>query len=192
VWLRRAYKLALVAGVGMSLGSCTPSIGDKCVLSTDCSSRADRQCDTSQPDGYCTVFNCTGDGCPDKAACVLFNKSVPGCGYDDRAGGGGSRVARSSCVARCMSNSDCRGDYVCADPKRAPWNALILDDDQGQLTCLVKPVGWDDDAGALATPVTDAPVCKPTGPDVPTIDAGPAPGLDAGSVGIVDASDGGG
>src|SRR3954471_3131253 len=93
----------VIVSSGWALG-CTPSIGDKCVLSTDCSTRGDRLCDTSQPDGYCTQFNCAKNGCPDEAACVLFNSNVPGCGYDDRAGGYGSRVARSFCVAKCSSN----------------------------------------------------------------------------------------
>src|SRR5690606_30776275 len=78
--------------------ACTPEIGDKCQVSTDCSIRGDRLCDVSQPGGYCTQLNCRGDGCADEAACVLFNSAVPGCGYDDRAGPFGSRVARSFCM----------------------------------------------------------------------------------------------
>ncbi len=176
-WLR--LGLALVAFAA----GCTPSIGDKCALSTDCSPQGDRLCDTSQPDGYCTVFNCSGDSCPDKAACVLFNASVPGCGYNDRSGGGGSRVARSFCNARCFSQSDCRGGYICVDPRKPPWSASILDDDQTQLVCLVVPPGYDPDAAA--PPVSTAPVCGPTGPDVPPIEAG-APHV-VGDAGIGDA-----
>src|SRR4051812_38010306 len=80
---RDPRSLLAAAVIGM-LAGCTPSIGDKCVLSTDCSTRGDRLCDTSQPDGYCTQFNCSKNGCPDDSACVLFNANVPGCGYDDR------------------------------------------------------------------------------------------------------------
>lgn len=166
---RVAYGLLLVAAAA----GCTPEIGDKCVLSTDCSIRGDRLCDTSQPGGYCTVFNCQGDSCPDKAACVLFNAAVQGCGFDDRSGPTGSRTARSFCVARCYSNSDCRGDYICADPRRPPWGALILDDDQTQLTCLVRPTGWDDDGGVEAGKVSTAPVCGPAAPEPPAISATP-------------------
>ncbi len=168
--------------------ACTPSIGDKCVLSTDCSPRGDRLCDTSQPDGYCTIFNCQGDSCPDKAACVLFNAAIPGCGYDDRAGAGGSRAGRSFCIARCFSDSDCRGDYVCADPRRQPWGALILDDDQTQKTCLVRPDGWDpNDASAVAS-VSPAPICKPSNPDPGAIEAGPPHVIT--DAGVGDAPDG--
>src|SRR5689334_9273278 len=95
VWGRRAAVLGVLA----SAIACTPEIGDKCVLSTDCSVRGDRLCDNSQPGGYCTVFNCKGSDCPDQAACVLFNAAVQGCGFDDRAGNFGGRTARSFCVA---------------------------------------------------------------------------------------------
>ncbi|HEY8080039.1 MAG TPA: hypothetical protein VIF62_38175, partial [Labilithrix sp.] len=182
--LRLAFACALLA-------ACTPSIGDKCVLSTDCSPRGDRLCDTSQPDGYCTIFNCAGDGCPDLAACVLFNASVPGCGYSDRTGGGGSRLGQSFCIARCHSDGDCRAGYVCVDPRRQPWGAIILDDDQTQLTCMPRPPGWSDDGGlGEDASVSSAPVCGPTGPaDAGYIDA--APPRVFGDAGIADASDGG-
>lgn len=180
-----------------ALAACTPEIGDKCVLSTDCSVRSDRICDTSQPNGYCTQ-NCQGNGCPDKAACVLFNTSLPGCGFDDRAGRFGSRVARSFCSARCTTNADCRTDegYVCADPRSYPWNAIILDDVQDQRTCLVYPSEGLD--GGFDAATATAPVCGPTAPEVPAIDAGKARPADGGSVvdagadsGITDAADGG-
>jgi hypothetical protein len=170
------------------LAACKPEIGDKCVLSTDCSTRGDRLCDTSQPDGYCTQFNCRGNGCPAEAACVLFNSAIPGCGFDDRAGPGGARSARSFCVVNCKSNGDCRDGYVCVDPRRPPWSAFILDNEQAQLTCLARPFGWDEDAGVDASSFA-APVCGPVAPEAGTIDARPANVADA-AVGT-DASDGG-
>lgn len=204
--VRKLGSIAVALGALSSLAGCTPEIGDKCVLSTDCSTRGDRLCDTSQPDGYCTQFNCSKNSCPDEAACVLFNAAVPGCGYDDRAGGYGSRVARSFCVAKCEGDGDCRGGYVCADPRTPPWGGLIQDDDQNKRTCLVVPAGTGVDAGpdaALFTPGPPAPVCKPVGPDVKPIDASapqivddagaPPPPLvsDAGATDAGDAGDGG-
>lgn len=159
------------------VAGCTPSIGDKCVLSTDCSTRGDRLCDTSQPDGYCTEFNCAQNSCPDQAACVLFNAAVPGCNYDDRSGGYGARNARAWCVAMCSKDSDCRGGYVCGDPQSAPFNGVVLDDDKSKRTCLVPPPGYGVDAGpdaAIASFMPPAPVCGSVGPDVPKIDAGAA------------------
>jgi hypothetical protein len=164
-----------VAALVGAVAACTPSIGDKCVLSTDCSTRGDRLCDTSQPEGYCTQFNCAKNSCPDEAACVLFNAAVPGCGYDDRAGGYGSRVARSFCVSKCSKSDDCRSGYICADPHVAPWSGVVLDDDQGKLTCLVAPFGYGVDAGEagapLMSPGAPPPVCGVVGPNVPPLDA---------------------
>lgn len=201
---RDPRSLLAAAFIGI-LAGCTPSIGDKCVLSTDCSTRGDRLCDTSQPDGYCTQFNCSKNGCPDDAACVLFNANVPGCGYDDRSGGYGSRVARSFCVAKCSTNDDCRAGYVCVPPQASPWNGLVLDDNQFRLNCMAAPLGFDPDAGeagaAIMSPGPPAPVCNVVGPDVGKIDAsapsiaeaGTTPPLvtDAGSPDAADAGDAG-
>ena len=119
----------LVAAALLAASSaCTPKIGDKCTISTDCSQSGDRLCDTSQPGGYCTQFNCRGNTCPDKAACVLFDSSLPGCSYDDRSGRFGGRTARSFCIERCETDADCRdGSYVCADPRSGVFGGLILD-----------------------------------------------------------------
>lgn len=185
-----------VIGIGVS---CTPEIGDKCIVSTDCSVQGDRLCDVSQPGGYCTQLNCRGNDCFNEAACVLFNSAVPGCGYNDRAGGYGSRVARSFCMAMCVSDTDCRSDYVCADPRSYPWGAVILDDIQTKRGCLPKPLQGQDagpDSGALFS--NESPVCQAAAPIVPAIDASAAKVVEAGSTSApplfapTDAGDGGG
>lgn len=169
----RTPAVLLGLATAMGLAGCQPKIGDSCTLSTDCSTAGDRLCDTSQPQGYCTVFNCRANLCPDKAACVMFNAAIPGCGFDDRNGSFGSRAARSFCLARCESDTDCRVGYRCVDPRTAPYNGIILDNDQTQLGCVV----IDVDGGA--PPVEDAGVadggvdiCQDRGPDLPAIDAG--------------------
>lgn len=174
----RGCRLVVVAGlVSLSaIAGCTPEIGDKCRVSTDCSINGDRVCDTSQPEGYCTQLDCQGGGCGDEAACVLFNSALPGCGYDDRAGRSGSRVARSFCAAKCESNGDCRDGYVCATPTAYPWNAILLDSDQGKRSCLPAPLEGQD-GGA---PTGEAPVCRPTAPNMSPIDAS-APSIDGGA-----------
>lgn len=178
----RLVLLALAFGLGAAAvaQACKPAIGDKCIVSTDCSPQGDRLCDTSQPGGYCTQLNCRGNDCFDEASCVLFNAAVPGCSYDDRTGGYGSRIARSFCMAQCQDDSDCRSDYVCADPRTAPWSAVILDDDQGKKGCLPRALLADagaTDGGALfsatsticqsSAPATDAAV--PIEASAPTI-----------------------
>jgi hypothetical protein len=188
-WLQRAVRVTALGSLFLAaVAACTPEIGDKCILSTDCSVRGDRLCDTSQPGGYCTQFNCRGNACPDKAACVLFNASIPGCGFDDRQGPGASRIARSFCVGRCFQDSDCRTEdgYVCADPREYPWRGMILDNDQNQRTCMVVPPEGRDAAAAQSKP---APVCSPVAPDTPPIDASAAKISDGAVVdtGVVDA-----
>lgn len=188
-WRIRSAFVALAFGLGAVAvsQSCTPKIGDKCVVSTDCSQQGDRLCDTSQPGGYCTTLNCRGNDCFDDAACVLFNSAIPGCAYDDRSGGYGSRVARSFCMAQCESNSDCRGDYVCADPRTAPWNAIILDDNQGKKGCLPLPLSLD--AGADAGPDSgtlfsaESPICQSAAP----VEAGAPSPIDAAAANVVEA-----
>jgi hypothetical protein len=104
--LRVLPLLALLLG-------CTPQIGKKCTLSTDCSQLGDRLCDTTQPGGYCTVFNCEPDQCPN-AICVAFNPMLdPACGA--ATDGRWPRFERSFCLASCNGDGDCRDQYQCID-----------------------------------------------------------------------------
>jgi hypothetical protein len=175
-----AACLSLLGLLGAVTG-CKAHIGSKCVLNTDCSLQGNLVCDTSQPDGYCTYFNCVPDTCQNEAACVAMSPSVPGCAYDDY--NSPARTARTMCLQQCTKNSDCRTTegYVCADPRKPPWNGVIVDDDQQQLVCIVAPDYYD--GGEYAT-FYDAGVCQPTGPAVPPIEAGVTleePGGDAGA-----------
>lgn len=188
-FLRRLFVAAVVlAGAFAVAGACTPKIGDKCTVSTDCSVQGDRLCDTSQPDGYCTELNCRGNDCFDDAVCVLFGSALPGCLYDDRAGNQGSRIARSFCAKFCDSTSDCRSGYLCANPRNYPWNAVVLDDNQGKKTCLPIPLEGQvaPEAGAVDGGVTfsqESAICQsfaPADASAP-IDAAPASISEAGS-----------
>jgi hypothetical protein len=163
-----AACLSLV-GLLAAVTGCKAHIGSKCVLNTDCSLQGNLVCDTSQPDGYCTYFNCVPDTCQNEAACVAMSPEVPGCAYNDY--NSPARTARTMCLQQCHKNSDCRTNegYVCADPRQPPWNGVIVDDDQQQLVCIVAPDYYD--AGEYRTDY-DAGVCQPTGPAVPEIDAG--------------------
>lgn len=156
---------------------CQPSIGDTCTLSTNCSRTGARLCDTSQPQGYCTIFNCYGESCPTEATCVEFGPSLPGCAYDDRHG---SRVARSMCLYRCEVDSDCRAGYVCRAPTDPEYGARILASDKSSKVCLVIPVASGLQPSGGTTP---PPVCAYGGPDVPDIDASTPPTADGGDGG---------
>src|SRR5579863_3322454 len=68
-----------LAFAAAGLVGCTPHVGDHCNQNSDCSLQGTLQCDTSQPNGYCTLFSCTGNSCQNNAVCVALNASVPGC-----------------------------------------------------------------------------------------------------------------
>jgi len=123
--LRSLFALALAA---LLLG-CTPKIGNSCTLSTDCSQLGDRLCDTTQPNGYCTVFNCEPDQCP-SSICVGFDPTLdPACGQADN--GRWPRFEKSFCLAPCSTTSDCRDQYECVDlsvpQNQLAWSAQVVD-----------------------------------------------------------------
>src|SRR5882724_5561551 len=118
----RTLLLWVVFGAMALAVGCSPKIGDKCTVSTDCSATGDRLCDITEPGGYCTVFNCEPDNCPDDAACINFgatlslgtpNTTLPGCTVSQ----GDSPYQRSFCMASCATGGDCRGGYQCLDPE---------------------------------------------------------------------------
>lgn len=95
---RGATGAAIVALV--VLGGCQPLIGDDCQTNLDCSEDGDRFCDRTQPNGYCTIVDCTPGSCPHEGACVQFFEGVH---------------ARNYCMRQCEGNGDCRGSYTCTD-----------------------------------------------------------------------------
>jgi len=168
----------------LAVSGCQPQIGDKCVLNTDCSVSGTRQCDTSMPGGYCTIFNCGPNSCPDQTACYLFNAEVQGCPYSDRSP---SRTAHSFCMKDCQQNSDCRAGYECHDLRGGPWNAVLLDDNQNQAVCVPVPDKASTAAGLITSEQLDAnappiPICE-ANPDIDAAFPSEPEAVDAGSDG---------
>jgi hypothetical protein len=154
------------AAVALALLGCQPSIGDHCVQSTDCSTTGTRLCDTAQPNGYCTIFDCEPNDCPTGSGCVATNIQALGCAYDDRHAP--SRFSRQLCLKTCNQTSDCRESegYACISP--AQYGLLVLDTDQAELVCL--PATNYSVANVDAS--TPPPVCSVNGPEVPAYEAG--------------------
>lgn len=113
-------KLRAVLVLAVGLVGCGPEIGDECETAADCSQTDERLCDTSQPGGYCTIFNCEPAGanpvakCPDESACVAFAvepSPVEGCANAL----GSTPYTKSFCLKECENGSDCRSGYDCVD-----------------------------------------------------------------------------
>jgi len=148
------------------------------------------------PGGYCTIFNCGPNTCPDHSACYLFDPAVQGCPYSDREL---SRTGHSFCLEDCHQDSDCRADYICRDLRHNPWNAILLDDNQSQAVCIPNPDLAYVNQGVPVSENDAAPVCQ-ADPDIdaafpvpPDEDAGPEPveaGTDAAADGGADTGTG--
>jgi uncharacterized membrane protein YgcG len=133
-WLARGLLTAALA-----LG-CTPQIGDKCTVSTNCSTTGDRLCDVTQPDGYCTKFNCEPGSCPEDSVCVNFGTTLSN--VEQYAAScaptqGNSPYKRSFCMANCSANNDCRSGYECLAAEQL--NAVLAEHNSSQRVCGVRP-----------------------------------------------------
>src|SRR6478609_5946809 len=170
----------------LALG-CTPQIGDKCTVSTNCSTTGDRLCDVTQPGGYCTKFNCEPGSCPEDSVCINFGtrlSPLQGCASSQA----NSPYKRSFCMANCSKDNDCREGYACLLAE--DFGAVLAEHSSGQRVCAVplsdatKTAYYD--AGPDADPgMNSTEVC--TGSD-----AGPASGGSSSSGGSGGSSSSGG
>ncbi len=169
-WLP-ALLVALAA-----LAGCKPQIGDDCSVSTDCSNVGDRLCDSTQPGGYCTIFNCEPGACPDEAVCIAFKSSLSKACPDPQ---GADRLRRTFCMRSCGDDSECRTGYRCIDlGKDNPWGAAVAE--HGSVSGKVCIVPF---SGAVLPEAPNKEVC--TGTDAgfdalaPLLPDGGTPGVDA-------------
>jgi hypothetical protein len=123
--LRACFTIGLLALV---VPACGKEIGDACSTNVDCSTNGDRDCDLSQPGGYCTITGCDEKLCPEEAVCIrIFPYESPGsacaqdadCDSSELCLPDGFCVPRISerryCERKCGSSGDCRGGYVCRE-----------------------------------------------------------------------------
>ncbi|MET0791494.1 MAG: hypothetical protein ABW061_08225 [Polyangiaceae bacterium] len=158
-WARAAVALACAA---LAMG-CTPKIGDECTVSTNCSVTGDRLCDITQPGGYCTIFNCEPDTCPEDSACINFgtNLSPVGMSGECSPSQGNSPYQRSFCMASCGSDSDCRAGYACRDLNAPnPLGAVLAEYSKSGKVCIVP---WHDPPAETGDGGVSTAVC--TGAD---------------------------
>ena len=106
--------------------ACGKEIGDNCTTNVDCAQDGTRDCDLSQPGGYCTINGCDEKSCPSEAVCIrVFPYESPGAVCHDDTGCASSELClpegfcvpraseRRYCERKCGGNGDCRGGYVC-------------------------------------------------------------------------------
>jgi len=122
----------LLALFALSAAACGKDIGDECTTNVDCEQNGNRDCDLSQPGGYCTINGCDEQSCPSEAVCIRVfpyesrtpdnvcgadapcSKSEELCVPDAPSGFCAPRVSeRRFCEKKCGSNDDCRSGYVC-------------------------------------------------------------------------------
>lgn len=130
-FLARIAYVALSVALLATTAACGNKIGDSCNISTDCATEGGRICDTSSPDGYCTVPNCDIGTCPSESTCVQFYSVInvvkrctmpSDCTIDEVCTVGGFCAARDTevrfCMLNCSSQGDCRDGYECRDLER--------------------------------------------------------------------------
>jgi len=155
----------LVLAAALLLVACQPEIGDSCSNAGDCSQQGERTCDVTQPGGYCTIFGCDIDACPEEAACIGFQSVVsiaPECSSLQAR----PRLQRTLCLFTCKKNSDCRSGYSCVDMRQQnPWGAQVISNGSGKVCALPPP----------AAPVGETEVCSEAPLPIPVFDAGGSP-----------------
>jgi hypothetical protein len=151
--LSRLWLLGVLAPLSLVFG-CTPEIGDSCTQSTDCSQLGNRLCDATQPGGYCTIFNCQPNECPNEAVCVAFEYTDPGCG--PVAGGQWPRFERTFCMRGCSNNGGCRSGYECIPPSQRQAQAVDSAPNY-DMVCMVIA----DEPPSLPVGATPPAVCEP-------------------------------
>ena len=160
---------ALVVALASLTSGCKPKIGDDCDTALDCSTLGDRLCDNTQPGGYCTIFNCEPDTCPDEASCVAFNQDLdPACREADDGQHG--RFGTTFCMRSCESESDCRAGYACVRPADQYAQMLDVKGDKSSESKVCLALGAPPE-------IADAPpaACFPGKPD-PLVPYTPAQG----------------
>jgi hypothetical protein len=160
-----SFRLLLLLGLALLALGCKPDIGDKCTTSTDCSIAGERLCDLTQPGGYCTIFNCEPNLCPEKSVCVAFGERT--CSVQAVT----LRFRRTFCMKSCDKDSDCRnGDnYHCVDIANDTSRRVVDTNPESNRVCGI-PAAYDVPAVS-----PNPPVCYPSDAsfDVDRPEAGP-------------------
>ena len=89
-----SFLIALISLLFLG-AACASQIGDECSRNNECPPGS--TCDTTIPDGYCTISNCQPNTCPTEAVCIEFTSRT------------------SYCMLHCQSDDECRQGQVCRE-----------------------------------------------------------------------------
>ncbi len=119
--------LIIIAPVLVLFAGCAKEIGDACQYDVNCSPNMDRNCDRTQPGGYCLIIGCGPDECPGEAVCVEFTTPCPEDMEPDYCHLIEPNRGRTYCLRHCKSDGDCRKKYECLEPESPNLEAAIID-----------------------------------------------------------------
>ena len=108
----------LFALLALLTPACGKEIGDSCSTNVDCIQDSTRDCDLSQPGGYCTVNGCDELSCPSEAVCIRifpYEVSRPACDPVSApvCPAGTGKCQSSDSICGCTQDSDCTSDGLC-------------------------------------------------------------------------------
>jgi hypothetical protein len=155
-WTRGALAASILA-VASLIGACSHDVGDSCKSSVDCDPNGTRECDLSQPGGYCTILGCDETICPSGATCI---RTFPETLIAQNAGVAVSPVMCDPEVA--TASSQCPQGSMCA-----PFGSCVKPCTPGAATSPCP-------AHQICASVGYCAQCEPTLKNLP-IDAGPPP-----------------
>ena len=121
-------RYSFLSALALVISACGHDIGDSCSTNVDCEQNGTRDCDLSQPGGYCTIDGCDEYSCPSGSVCIrIFSdeSATQSCLKDADCDSNSLCLPEGLCVPRvserrfcekkCGSNDDCRGGYVCRE-----------------------------------------------------------------------------
>ncbi len=129
--LSRPMKRMLIISITLYFAAgCAAEIGDDCDYDVDCSPNMDRNCDNSQPGGYCLTIGCSPDECPSEAVCVEFTPPCPEYEDESKCRMIEPNRERTYCMKHCKSNGSCRSNYTCVEVDKI--EATIIDQEKNK------------------------------------------------------------
>ena len=96
--------------------ACGKEIGDSCNTNVDCDQNGNRDCDLSQPGGYCTINGCDEESCPSEAVCIRifpYEDEHTSCGQNSDCTNFGLGLCHDDGFCGCQKDSECASDKVC-------------------------------------------------------------------------------